>query len=555
MKLRLALKFAALTLTLALTACSSSSNQPLPVLSFAAQPTATQSTSQPLAYTLTAITNLNSGLTVALDDGQGHTFTVTFNQPNPPPLHIGNVTHTVDILGLRPNRTYTATISAFTQDNIVVPANQTLQLTTAALPADFPTITVLTAETARMETGFTMMDVAQKDGSAAYIVIFDNEGFVVWYLPQQVLSESERLAASELILTLDDSQGLIRFLNMNGTQQLAYHADQTHTEVNGSIPVDAANFHDDVVKHNLLNNFFVGTTDNSQQVMNYPLDEFDENITGTVNVLDEPIIEFNSLGTVIGTWDFLSRLKPTRIGYDGTNGEPDNADWVNLTSLVYDVLSDGIIASLRFQDAIVKIDRGTGDLVWILGNHDNWEGFESFLLAPDGNPLEWFYHQSTVEFTPALTVLVFDNGNRRASPFTGQPIVPADANQSRAVEYQVDESMMMVSQIWEWGLAEAGEQLYSTIYGDADRLPATGNTLITFGGLCEVGGVPSDDLAVCRSTGRIIEVEDQTNERVFDVIIDDADPMSMGVFVNRSERLREVYTAFQGNLIVTVTRP
>lgn len=543
MKLRQALHFATLTLSLALVSCSSP-DRPLPTLTFTAQPTAAQNTLMPLSYTVSARTSLNTFLTIALDDSQGHTFTVNF-------LSASTTAHNVDVLGLRPNRTYTATVTAFTADSIITTASPPLQLTTGPLPADFPTLTVLTAETDRMEAGFTMMDVAQKDGSAAYIAFFDNEGFVVWYLPQQVLSESERLAASGLILTLDDSRGLIRFLNMGATQVLAYHADQTHTMVDGSIPVDAANFHDDVVKHNLLSNYFVGTTDNSQQVMNYPLDEFDESITGTVNVLDEPIIEFDALGAVIGTWDFLSRLKPTRIGFDGTSGEPDNADWVNLTSLVYDVLGDGIIASLRYQDAIVRISRTTNDLVWILGNHDNWEGFESFLLTPDGNPLEWFYHQSTVEFTPANTVLVFDNGNRRASPFTGQPIVPADANQSRAVEYQVDETTMMVSQIWEWGLAEASEQLYSTIYGDADRLVVTGNTLITFGGLCEVGGVPSDDLAACRSTARIIEVEDQTNERVFDVLVDDADPMSMGIFVNRSERLLQLYT----DPLIQVTTP
>lgn len=532
-----------LTLSLIQTSCGGDTDHPLPVLAFTVQPTTQPMAAQPLGYFLAARTSLNSGLIVAMDDGQGHTFTITFARQS--------TDHVVEILGLRPASTYTATITAFTLDGIETTANQTVQMTTDPLPADFPVITVLTAETDRMEVGFTMIDLAQKDGPAAYLAIFDIEGFVVWYLPMVVLSESERLSASGQILTLDDSQGLIRFLNMNGVQANAYHADQSHTMVDGSIPVDAANFHDDVVKHNLFSSYFVGTTDNTQQVDDYPLDEFDPMIVGTVTVLNEPIIEFNILGIVLQSWNFLDLLKPTRIGYGGTNGEPDNADWLNLTSLVYDVLTNSVIASLRNQDAIVKMTHSTQELVWILGNPANWEGFEQFLLTPDGNPLEWFYHQSTVELTPAGTVLVFDNGNFRASPFTGEPIVPADQNQSRAVEYQIDESTMMVSQLWEWGLTQAGEQLYSTIYGDADRLTVTNNTLITFGGLCEVGGVPSDDLAACRSTARIIEVEDMTDERVFDVLIDDADPMSMGVLVNRAERLTRIYT----DLTTIVTSP
>jgi hypothetical protein len=197
----------------------------------------------------------------------------------------------------------------------------------------------------------------------------------------------------------------------------------------------------------------------------------------------------------------------------------------------------------------MNFDRSTDTINWILGTPANWQGFEQFLLTPDGGPFAWPYHQHAVELTNGNIVL-FDNGNRRASPFTGEPIVAADANSSRAVEYAIDTDTMMISQVWEWGLAQSAESLYSPFAGDADRLFG-GNTLITFGGLCEVGGVPSEDLANCRSSARVIEVDTTTNATVFDIPIDDADPMSSGYIVNRSERLRSLYS----EVTISITTP
>ena len=98
-----------------------------------------------------------------------------------------------------------------------------------------------------------------------------------------------------------------------------------------------------------------------------------------------------------------------------------------------------------------------------------------------------------------------------------------------------------MTQVWQWGLAEAGEALYAPFAGDADRLTLTGNTLITFGGLCAVDGVPSDDLAACRASARIIEVEADTDERVFDLAVDDTEAGTGGYTVVQSERLPTLY--------------
>ena len=142
--------------------------------------------------------------------------------------------------------------------------------------------------------------------------------------------------------------------------------------------------------------------------------------------------------------------------------------------------------------------------------------------------------------TPSGTVLLYDNANFRASPFTGLPTTIASANYSRAVEYRVDEETMTVEQLWEWGLPQSGEQLYTPFVGDADHMPETGNVLIDFAGLCTINGVPSDTIRDCHKNLRIIEIERGATDRVvFDLQIDD--PATGGWIGYRAERIPSLY--------------
>jgi hypothetical protein len=531
-------KLLAVPVLSALVAACSTEERPLPTLQFTVDPVVTQIATMPQAYELILSTNLFTAITATLDDGQGHAYNIVSNSQARD--------HNLTVLGMRPNRTYSMTITARTLDDITLDSAQALQMITPPLPADFPVITLLTADPTRMARGYTLMDTGRKDGSTAYIVIVDNAAEVVWYFKTDSLSETERIISGNF-LSIDEGSGLIRLINERGEIVTSLHSAQSHPGTGSSIPIDVAEIHDDVVRHGLFDLFFTSIRDSSRTVDNFPLDESDPTITGTVNVRDEPIIEFDLDGNVVNRWDFLDMLKPTRIGYDGTSGLPAAADWAHVNSVAYDLATDDLIVSLKHQDAVVSFNRGTGALNWILGTPANWQGFEAFLLTPDGGTFAWPYHQHAVELT-GNSIIMFDNGNRRASPFTGEPVVAADANQSRAVEYSVDPDTMTISQVWEWGLAEAGEQFYAPFAGDADR-SAINTTLITFGGLCEEGGVPSENLATCRASARVIEVDTLTNERVFDIAIDDADPLSSGYIVNRSERLGFLYPP--GNITIT----
>ena len=138
------------------------------------------------------------------------------------------------------------------------------------------------------------------------------------------------------------------------------------------------------------------------------------------------------------------------------------------------------------------------------------------------------------------TLLLFDNGNYRASPFDGRMPVPDSDNVSRAVEYAIDEAAMEVRQVWQYGDG-ASPRLYSRFVSDADSLPMTGNVLLTHGGLGYVDGVQTSDIGLGNSATRILEVtRTAASEVVFDMLIFNTDP-ARAITVYRSERITSLY--------------
>ncbi|MCZ6911498.1 MAG: hypothetical protein O7F72_01700, partial [Proteobacteria bacterium] len=196
----------ALLLSVALVSCGDS-DQPLPTLLFDAEPAVSPVATLPHAWELTVSTNLFTAITAVLDDGMGHAYTIDFG--------LQRRNHVLTVLGMRPDRTYTLNVTAHTLDNIILESTTTLQVTTPPLPANFPTISLLSGDPALMEPGYTLMDTGRKDGSAAFIVIVDDEAEVVWYFQTSSLTETERLPAGNY-LSIDEGSGLIQFINERG---------------------------------------------------------------------------------------------------------------------------------------------------------------------------------------------------------------------------------------------------------------------------------------------------------------------------------------------------
>ena len=199
----------------------------------------------------------------------------------------------------------------------------------------------------------------------------------------------------------------------------------------------------------------------------------------------DTVVQFTAAGETVWSWNTFDVLDPFRVGYDTfwsywwVRGFDQYMDWTHANGLSYDAADDSILVSLRNQNAILKVDRETKDIKWILGRHDDWpENLQDRLLTPVGDLL-WPGYQHNPRMTHAGTVILFDNrAHGGAMPF--EPRLPLPENFSRGVEYEVDEENMTVRQVWTSGDGPGEDACFANAMSDAWRLPATDNYLVIF---------------------------------------------------------------------------
>jgi hypothetical protein len=133
--------------------------------------------------------------------------------------------------------------------------------------------------------------------------------------------------------------------------------------------------------------------------------------------------------------------------------EDIDIDYVHGNSLELD--HDGnILLSSRNLHEITKINRQTGEIMWRLGGKANMFNFVND---------EPFGHQHDARVTGENRITVFDN--------LGQP------GPSRGVEYDIDESQMTVTKVWEF---VHNPPVFAAFMGNTQRLP-NGNSLLSWG--------------------------------------------------------------------------
>lgn len=244
----------------------------------------------------------------------------------------------------------------------------------------------------------------------------------------------------------------------------------------------------------------------------------------TAEVVGDVITEVTREGKIVNRFHMLDMLDPYRAtqstlsGYWKKQGFPDAYDWCHCNAVTYDPHDDTVIASVRHQDCMIKFKRSNGDLVWILGNHSQWQKpWSDYLLQP-GPATQWQFHQHDCSVTGPNRVMCFDNGNYKTGAF--ETPMPDQDNYSRLVEYEIDPKAMRVNQIWAWG-GPPQDQTYACYQGGAMRLPSTGNTFGTFGGICELDGAPTSRNEGTFGRARLVEVTPE-GQIVFDMHIDDS---------------------------------
>lgn len=497
-----------------------------PAVSILSGPSFTPATNAPLAGLLQLTTDIDSRIGIVVQEG-----TNAWSRD----FYDFSKTHSLPLAGFKAGRTNEIFITVHDQAQGQYTAAQPLTFITAPLPADFPQSMVLHDEPTNMEPGYTLFIVQNRTAKKSYITMIDNRGEVVWYTPTPSLSDVDVRQLGNGNLFLEQPAPLNSFLEIN-------LLGETVNNLSAPAQYPVNNHEGLMTEHGTI----LYLSDVSQVVSNFPSSSTNPAApSGTVKVDDNPVVEISATsGALLNAWPLINILDNTRVSYlTYTFASPYGVDNQHANAIIEDTNDNSIIVSVRTQNAVLKFLRSSGQLKWILGPPANWKApFQSYLLNPVGTPFQWNYGQHAPKLTPQGTLLLYDDGNFRASPF--DPPMADQDNWSRAAEFRIDESNMQVAQVWDTTQV-AGDRLYTPAVGDSVWLGQKGNVLVTYGLVSYVNGAHPSLTATNATMVRIREfTHDQVPKVVFDLSFFDSNNTNrayMGYLCYRSDRIPDLY--------------
>lgn len=507
----------------------------------------------PLAAIVSATTSKPTVLLIQVSDGS-QDWTI--------PISSALATsHSLPILGFKPDRRHVVEVTARDEAGNLS-ATIPLEFITAALPDDFPKLTVSVSKPEKMEPGITLFalmrwpDGADANEEFGLAIAVNEQGEVVWYRRQDPMFEHiHRMANGNLFSMVGHNR--LEEIDMLGNTVTRWHASKHPNPKavalvsKGSIPVAVETFHHDI-QQLPSGNLLVLSTE-LRRIEEYPTVVDDENAAKEpANVVGDVVVEFARDGSIVNEWKLMDLLDVRRLGHESlgpiwglwayTEVEGGTKDWSHANSISYVPETDSILVSVRHQEAVISFSRKSGELNWILGTHEGWgERWGRYLLEPRGE-FEWQFHQHAARMTARGSLLLFDNGNFRSLP--PKPRSTVEESYSRAVEYMIDTESKTVRQIWSYGGAK-DELFYSPFISEVDQLPHTGNLLITDGGRIRDGmGRQSERIVGDHHWARIMEVMYSDHpEKVFEITIDSQEYDKLtGWAIYRSDRLPSLYS-------------
>jgi hypothetical protein len=347
------------------------------------------------------------------------------------------------LLGMKPGREYHFEIVAMTGQETLASGDVTLQ--TGYAPNSLPTVFLEVFDQERVETGFI---VTANYVAPPSVVIFDSDGEYVWWHTV----EDDNYNISRAHMSVDGACMLYWATNvLNNIDQKLYRVGMDGQELEGT-PLPSGH-HD-----------FVPLPDGSIGYI-----EFDVRDVEGVDVSGDRIMELGPDGAITEIYSLWNDFDYT--GWVDGIGDP--VDWSHSNAIDYHEEDDTYYLSVLHFDGILKIDRKSGQLIWVLG------GQYSDFTDSAGNGQLWnLQHQFQVLDE---SVVLFSNG------------LPEDMS-SKALEVAVDETNKKMNLMWSYVPDPA---LTSFTFGDVQRLPR-GNTMVTFSNSGQIDEVAPDGTVVRR---------------------------------------------------------
>jgi len=331
--------------------------------------------------------------------------------------------HDLLVIGMRAETDYEFLVVLTADDDGEVIELEPITWTSGRPPSHVAKADVLIHDPTQAADGWTLMDLNNPEAGVATVAMFDMEGYPVWYhvLPDHNVNALDvSLTWRNTILaggSVDKGERPME-ISLDGSYRWA-GPEQRGYSSNGYM-------------HHHIELLASGNYLTLEKV-------FVDGVRG--DVIREMTPDLSSAWS----WNAFDWLDPNWDDPDWTH-----SNWVHISD-------DGFVyLSVRHESAIYKIDYGTGEVLWRLG-----EGGDFALTAG-----EWFYEQHAPSVLEGGgKILVYDNAG--------------DNGVARVVEYALDEQAMTAEQVWVYG-GDNEEGWLSDYWGDADRL-SNGNTLITAG--------------------------------------------------------------------------
>jgi arylsulfate sulfotransferase len=507
--------------------------------------------SVPLAAVLEFKTDRPVTALIDITDGK-HSWQLRY-QPDRSPVE------GLPVIGMRAGRKHEIRLTIIDAGGGKTAAPQPFAFTTPALPtgeAEFPPLEVTVSQTSRMEPGFTLFSPRRSAGSNALSTSFgmlcmvDAAGEPVWfYRTGSRISDIQPLRNGNIAFLTQDYRAVE--IDMLGNVRRQWYAARRPAGPTEGTPIDTITFHHELDE--LPNGNLVVLSSEVREIDNYYTSETDPNAQRRrMKVMGDVIVEFTPEGKEVWRWKAFDYLDPFRIGYETFDGYWTRrgfpgvlADFSHANGVVYDPSDDSFLVNFRMLSNVVKIDRRTKEIKWIMGDPKGLSPElrkKAFRLEPAG--ARWFYHQHSPTRTPEGSFMVFDNSNYRAWPFD-KPVPPGESY-SRAVEYRLDEKQRVARQLWtSEAQPDPANWAYSIAMGSVDVMPKTGNVLVHYGFLMPrtaAARASRDGLGDSREWSRIREFTHAAQPRlVWELVLGDpAGNGKTGWHVYGGKRLRSL---------------
>ena len=335
------------------------------------------------------------------------------------------------------------------------------------LPTDFPNWTA--QRSGPPQAAFYAAQLFQDINTTSYSAIFDTNGVPVWW--------SRQKSRAFLMTPLSNKNLAVAFI-AGGMEERNLNGEVVRSLNTFGAPSDS---HDVLLLPN--GNYVMAT------VQPVACDLSTWGLVGEKVCLNHVFQELTPLGVPVWQWDTSAHIPPTEttapwidseLNESGPFADPNTYDPWHYNSVEF--TGDGFIISFRHLDAVYKIDKATGNIVWKLSGTPRPESLE---IVDD--PLDGTRGQHDARLLADGTVTIYDNGSMGRSP--GRP--------PRNVGYFVDTEFGTATLVQDLRDATIGG---SGCCGSSRTLPR-GNVVTGWGGTNQVSERRQDGTVVLRLGG------------------------------------------------------